>query len=289
MPAPENQNEKNFFEETELGGESEPMAGRALRLRLFFSNLFLAALFRKRLLILVGGGLLTFILTVTVLNKWVTPRILNSNFGGLTPLAVDEIQIDSVQVLPRTDDTAVAVVHLRNTNKSFGLAKLDYAWQATAPAGLQLSGQGQTYIMPEQDKFLVIPILGGQPGQVALSLPPHLNGFVRPHLRPDVQLQAVNVQWQNTDDGFLVTGQVSNNTPYVFYRYDLTVLVRDRDGQIVAALATGRDRIEPGDFQLFRLLWPKTLPEAVLADVRPLLNRASRLDFDLYLPEEAIR
>src|SRR3989344_338690 len=220
MPAPENQNEKNFFEEAELGGESEPMAGRALRLRLFFSNLFLAALFRKRLLILVGGGLLTFILTVTVLNKWVTPRILNSNFGGLTPLAVDEIQIDSVQVLPRTDDTAVAVVHLRNTNKSFGLAKLDYAWQATAPAGLQLSGQGQTYIMPEQDKFLVIPILGGQPGQVALSLPPHLNGFVRPHLRPDVQLQAVNVQWQNTDDGFLVTGQVSNNTPYVFYRYD---------------------------------------------------------------------
>ncbi len=275
----QNQSPEDFF----AGGanfstEAPPGPRLPDRLRRFVLTIFSALAERKKLLLIIAAGAILLILTNVILDKLLTNEPIAENetrpAASYKPVAVEK-----VVVLSRSADTAVAVVHIRNTNKRVGVSTLNYTWQSHGAHAA--SGAGRTFILPEQDRFLVIPVKQGVPGDVAVELAPHADRFKEP-LLSGAELKVINLNGENTTEGFVITGQVSNNTSYTLYTYDLTALVRDTSGNIIGAVATQMENISPGQFKNFRLVWPKPIENYGVLDVRAAANTLSRVNFDLY-------
>ena len=249
---PQNQNQNTA---SDLSESIYTRPGFFDRLKLLFGDFLFNLSHRTKAILLVIAGFIILVILALTFTKSILPALLSPDNGaGGTVSDFRGIIIEETTLLPRTENTAVAVVHLRNPNISHGLSRLFYSWSATSGTELIEAGEGTTYILPDQDKFLVVPITKGLPAKLDFELKPHRADFIVPLLGEGVGLAAVNVTGLNSDHDFVVSGKISNTTGYVFYTTDVAVLLRQPNGQLLAAVSTKLEKMGPGEFRDFNLI-----------------------------------
>lgn len=297
----ENKEKNNFFEDQSQASDSRSSLGvdtgiwpvLLKKAKMFLARFSLKGVLerygiRPVIFYIILSGLILILPLNFILNKWVEPAIFNNYFSSLsyTSSSLEEVVVEEVNVVPRTDDTAVAVVQLSNKNRGYGVSNFGYIWRGLDDSNEVLFEKTKyTFILPNQNKFLVLPIKEDLPTKIAFEVLPHENKFTTPALANSINLTVVNTRRSNEDGQFVLTGQVVNNTDYIFYKPYLTVLIRDSSNKIIAAMSTQISEIKPGEVSDFSLTWPQTLPENVVEDVRVSVNKMSELEFNLYSEE----
>ena len=232
----------------------------------------------KKLLITIAAIVAIFLLVYIPLKLYYQP-----SFPGPVDLTISfkSVVVEYQQVLTRTPDTSVLVVYLRNPNKAYGVTDLKYSYtlyDGEPPA--QYSGQ--TYILPEQDRYLVIPLVVPRPDSFLFALQDYVDDFVRSFGR-NLKIELVNVKGENVGGNFVVTGEIINNSPYILRQLEIASLLRAPNQAMRGAMGTLLAGVNPGSVRPFTLSWPTNLPLDTIVDVRAYSNTLS--PDNLSLPE----
>jgi len=196
------------------------------------------------------------------------PETPIENKSIFAPLSI----VEEPLILTRTSDTGLALVHIKNTNKQAGVPKLLFSWQAFDAAGAKInSGSGETYILPEQDKYIILPFIGVIPDRVKVNLEPNPT-FKMLSKSASADLRAVNLIKALTSDGTNISGQVTNNSAIYLENADVLVLIRNITGNILGAVSTQVGSLSAQSGVDFSVLWPNRISEDVTLDVRVEAN-----------------
>lgn len=202
--------------------------------------------------------------------------------------AVSVIEVRESVVLPRTDTTALGVVRLKNSETNYGMPALKYSWKAADGAGEEMaSGTGSTYILPDQEKYILIPFTEAKPLALKFEITSGPEDFQRLASAKEVILDRVNVQNMNRESNFVMSGAFLNKSAYVVRVLDIVGLIKDASGRLVGAVSTQVNDLEPNAIKGYELLWPKNLPETSIVEVRTGFNLFNDFNFPLPVSTEA--
>lgn len=275
----QNYDDYNIYDE---GQESQ---GFLTRVQAFVSGL--KERFNWKAVLIVAGIVIALPLLV-----WAGYALLSGLNNEAAPTeilpAVSVIEVRESVVLPRTDTTALGVVRLKNTETEYGMPALQYSWRAQDGAGQEMaSGTGTTYILPDQEKYVLIPFTEIKPLALKFEITSGQANFKRLTSTKEVVLDRVNVQNVNSESNFVMSGSFLNKSAYIVRSLDVVGLVKDVSGRLVGAVATQVNDLEPNAIKGYELLWPKNLPETSVVEVRTGLNLFNDFNFPLPLSTEA--
>ena len=278
----ENKNQDTSFDES--SPVFEPIQGVKgpwhERIRYLWGDLWMRLNLRPAIAL---GALFLLIITVplySLLTSFLTEYWSGGNGSKFyRDLKAVEL-VEEPVVLQRTVNSSVAVVHFRNINKGVGAPSLIYEWELDGGDSARAQPNlNSTFIGPEEDKFIVIPIIGSIPKSVSVLVKE--GDFVRPAFPRGVDIDVINLNGVNTGRGFTVAGQLINKSAYRVLTVDVVVILRMPGGNYAGAMSTQISPIDSGGLQTFTMTWPKQLPGDTIIDVRSYVDFISGLSIDL--------
>lgn len=154
------------------------------------------------------------------------------------------------------------VARLHNPNPGHGLEKLDYKFILYNNEEEVGSRQGETYILPSEEKYVVEAGLeiNARPLRVELELK---EGEPQKFSETYPKLEVVNERHSYPEESgkyFQTRFQIVNRSTYDFEVIDLTVVVRSEDGEIIALNKGYINSMVPQGVRDHEFFWPREIP-----------------------------
>jgi hypothetical protein len=194
--------------------------------------------------------------------------------------------IGQVRILPTLPNTYAAFAEVANPNLDLAAAEVRYTFTFFNAAGERItSNTGQTFLLPDQKKYLVAPRveMSGSPVKAELTL-----GTLRWQKKlslPEVQLRtaAPIIYEQQNPQSLVAEGAVVNNSPYRLGAIRLVFLVYGQNNQIIAVSQRDEFSVAAYARRAYKLTWPNLYAAdvsriAVFPDVNTLDSQNINLE-----------
>ena len=258
------------------------------RFKLFLSQLFTIrqGSFKMYLFSVIGIGLGLLIL-YGVLRFGVYrlyKAILTKDSPQVSKVVLQPLSVGVPQVIKRSIDTNIALVRVTNSNKGYGQANASFTYEYTS-GGERQSGQGSTYILPDETKYILIPLKVGEVQNFKFNLV-ESKVFVRTAFPGRTELKSAGIQTSQVAEGYFVSGQIYNPNGYKVKQADVLVFLRSPAGTVRGVVATTVESIVPGGTASFEVSWPQPLPVDTIVEVKASVN--TFLSDSISIPDQPI-
>lgn len=204
--------------------------------------------------------------------------------GVLCPPPVQALNVQKPQIFITGTSSFDVLVRIDNPNIAYGVSRVDYTLTVTDVAGKSIgTRRGFTYVDPIQPRYLVFPF-------TSISEKP--SGAELQFVSADVQWgvlavdAAANAQFVVRGDVITTStervqydGVVVNRSTFDFDTVDVTVLLRNANGDIVGANSTVLRTLAAGEQRGFTVEWPFLVSNAVRAEAIVTTNLFSNSNF----------
>ena len=255
-----------------LGGDFEDYQKR-------FSSVF------SMQFLFVIGGLVAAIIVGYIAVYFATKSIYNNAIHSTaavsktTVLSPKQLEPAEAQFLASGDGQYDAFARVTNPNTETGTALLGYTFELLDANGTVLASRtSQSYILPNEKKMLI------EVGIASTTVPAQARVTLADPVwqrATDVEAPKFNfreVVKTRTSEGYKVTAQVVNTTPFDYLRVDVSAVAKNSDGKIIGVNRTFTN-LFGGESRFFSLTWKD--PLNTVADVE-LTASADVLDANVY-------
>lgn len=163
---------------------------------------------------------------------------------------------------------------LSNSDQAWGVNKLDFKFILQNEQGENLREEsGQTYILPNQRRYLVIPFVPvtGEVKKVDLEL--DLKEVQKLKQTIDLKIASQDINWEVYDQKSKVSANLVNNSPYGFGKVDIYVILFDEKDEVRGVNYTYLSDFSAGSKRYFSCFWKdqfKDKPPKIL--IEPYVN-----------------
>ncbi|MBD3245255.1 MAG: hypothetical protein GF335_04670 [Candidatus Moranbacteria bacterium] len=170
-----------------------------------------------------------------------------------------ELEILETEIIPIEQGKYDVVAKMSNPNSKFGFNNIIYEIKLYKDKQEVCSSQGETYILPDQQHYIVNPNIAcpKEPNEVIINIqnkePHEFKGIEKPKL--EILNKDYNFPTQSTVF-FELNFQVANRSSYLFSKIDIMAVVKDRNGRIIASNRGDINHVKPGGVRDFRFFWP---------------------------------
>lgn len=182
-------------------------------------------------------------------------------------LTIKNIETEGVKILALKDNRYDLVAKINNPNPNYGLARLSYSFEAY-DGNNQLIWQksGVDFVLPHENKYLI-------ESNAAIDQTP---------ARAELKIETVDKsQWQKLKDNFVspdiyvhdrqlnldyqpggvqASGIIKNNSVFGFEQVFVTVVLFDKNKEILGVNKTEAQTVSAGEERYFSVFWPVSLP-----------------------------
>ena len=188
------------------------------------------------------------------------------SFEGLAAMAHPSFSEAKGIVLERADLASVgeniyaAVAKISNPNLELALKEVPYEFQFLDADGLPAatSQSGVTYLLPNQQKYLVAPRIAPQKqiAGVKLLLPDNLK-WQKKTMLPTVKIVASEPKGRDqlSPYAYVVEGAIQNLSPYKIGEVKITFLLYGQGGKIVGASQRSEFNLKPSERRDYKQIW----------------------------------
>ena len=180
--------------------------------------------------------------------------IAHASFSVAAPPTVGKVYIT------KAADNYAAAIQLTNNNLDLSLEKQSYQFNFYNQAHEQVYTEpGKLFLLPGETKYVVVPKVNSTDPIVSaeLQLPGSLHWQKRLSI-PQVKLVANTPHLYNQSDplAFVAEGDIYNDSPYRLLQIEISFLLYNSGGQVVAVSERTESDIKPFERRTYKQLWP---------------------------------
>jgi len=196
------------------------------------------------------------------------------------PERPDEPKLENIETVfteffeVKERDSYDAVAYIRNPNSEFGAPRVSYEFIYLDEFNQELARiGGSSFILPGQTRYIVEPAVkfAGTPKAIDFKM----GGVIWQKLSPfsplGLSLRDVAFQRNQALNSVSVTGIVDNNSPYNLKDVEVSAILKNAQGEAVAAGKTNMQDLIRGTSRFFKIDWPYIL-QYVEVDARAESN-----------------
>ncbi len=171
----------------------------------------------------------------------------------------DKLQQTKVSVIQNPSGTASAYAVITNNNLDLALEDLKYTFTFYNSSNEEVGkSSGQTYILPNQKKWLVVPkIQSIQPivsGKLTLE---SLNWQKRLNVpEVDLKMSEPYVYEQVNPLATVTEGAIVNNSPYKLKQASIALVLYDSNNKVIAISTREEYSLLPYERRAYKISWP---------------------------------
>lgn len=190
-----------------------------------------------------------------------------------------KVKVDWARAVVDGKDTYDLVADVKNQNELWGVSGVNYKFKIWGANGQMLKEiSGNTYLMPagnlvDHPQGLSNYILENnvnlseKPERVELEFSDfRWKRYENPTELSDIRAGIITVRntWQGFNrnlQAFVVHGETFNNSKYYFRKVDIAAVIKDKNGEVIAAGKTDQLTMRSGDGWGFDIMWPNLNPD----------------------------
>lgn len=174
------------------------------------------------------------------------------------------------------DNVFDAAALIQNQNEVLSSGHVVYEFALFDEFGLVTKKTGETYLLAQERTPVVEPsiVTTRDPSRVEFRIV-RIDWQVRKDIHPNVfaERREYNVITAGEKKQGVVDTSIFNSTPYDYRSIDLSVLVLDKDGNLLGTNRSVLEHVRAGSHNPVRLIWPSELPGNVASvEVETRLN-----------------
>ncbi len=173
------------------------------------------------------------------------------------------IKIISEDFIPTEGNNFDLVAKVENSNRNWGAELLDYKFNLYSNGQLIGSKQGNTYVLPDETKYIVEQKFFSEDEITSISL--ELSNTIWQNLKDfsELQLRVRNAGYEQIDGKLRLTGNVENKSSYNLDTVEILGLLFDENQNIIAAGKTTVNTFLMTETRSFVIEWPYQIEKEI--------------------------
>ncbi|OGE95363.1 MAG: hypothetical protein A3H72_01990 [Candidatus Doudnabacteria bacterium RIFCSPLOWO2_02_FULL_48_8] len=183
------------------------------------------------------------------------------------------IKLVDHKIFELSQNSYSGLVRIRNINLEQGIPELIFTAEFKTFGNTAITKvSGKTFVLPASEKILVFSKFTSDQTPELLDFK-----FEEPKFRykpqlPPLNLELERVSIENPNGTIAVSGGIKNLSPFTIKQIYLPMLLYDSSNRIVGVNSTTVNLVKSSEVRTFRYIWPKSIPEAVRAEVTSEVN-----------------
>jgi hypothetical protein len=187
------------------------------------------------------------------------------------------LEIIERKIFDLGDGTYSGYARIKNPNPDWGVPNQKYSYVFKSASGeTLLSASGETFVLPDKDKFLAFPRFQAASKPTTLDLAIAESTFIRPPTLPTLNLVIERRSVDHQINQTIVNAVIVNDTPFQITRVDLPVLLFNSAQQVVGAGYTNINDLSSSESRSFQYTWHSRINNISRIEISPEINPYNR-------------